>query len=223
MLLLILSIMSGITFCAEDSHIKIAHFHPRYIKSAYDLIVKNQEQMIPLYQSLKSGEITQEKYEQEALEEVSAFLNDDVQPKRVLLHGQRVIGFAGFCKYKERSIESMLKYYQSQQVPVTENQLVEMYPAMKRKETDCHAYAFITGFVIEESYRGSGLGKQLFADLIRTIAQSSNFISYACLQVRADNLPARHIYESVGFKLNEKQHTNERWVRYKKIFSEKNS
>lgn len=219
MIALLLSIMCGIILCVEKQDVKIAHYHPHHFEAAYALIVKNQEQLIPLYQELKNNKITEEKYQQDALDEVLAFLNDEGQPKRVLLTDQRVIGFAGFCKYKEHSIEGLLTYYHSRNITMTERQLLEICPSMKRKQSECQAYALIKGLIIDEPFRGKGLGKLLFADLMKVIALSTTFISYAYLDVHAENLSAHHIYKLEGFKLNEHQHSDKQWLRYKKIFS----
>lgn len=55
----------------------------------------------------------------------------------------------------------------------------------------------VTNIVIEESYRGRGLGRKLTAALLEE-GQKCGIREFT-LEVRVSNLPAIHIYESLGF------------------------
>ncbi len=55
----------------------------------------------------------------------------------------------------------------------------------------------ISNVAVAESYRGRGIARQLMLATLREIARRGG--SWAVLQVRVDNPPARHLYERLNF------------------------
>ena len=59
---------------------------------------------------------------------------------------------------------------------------------------------FISIIAVSKSYRSQGLGKQLMANVVELISDKFNSIS---LEVSKDNISAKRLYESFGFKIVE--------------------
>lgn len=218
MIAIFLSIICGITFCAEKRDFTITHFHPKYADATRELLLKNQEHPVSLYQSFKSGKITEAAFKESVLDEIFAFLSDDAQPKRILFFQKSLIGFVGFCKGRETNLESLLRYYASKNNQITEQQILEIYPSIKRTTAECEMHALIKGLVIDEPFRNKGLGRLLFKDILNQIRQCAPEISTVYLDVFAENTIARKLYEAEEFIISDKQLSNGYLIRYKKQF-----
>lgn len=203
--------------CSEKKDGTIVPFDKKYAAETFALIMKNEEQLIPPYQSFKKGEITEAEYLSNAHEELSAFFNDNAQPKRVLLVDQKMVGFIGFCQCREMNAEALLERYQSQ--GLTEQKILELYPSIKKTRAECPPYALIRGPVIDEAFRDNGYGRLLLQHILEQIKQVKQPLSSVCLDVHYENEIAKHLYESAGFIFSHKQ--NAIFLRYKKALNEK--
>jgi ribosomal protein S18 acetylase RimI-like enzyme len=78
-------------------------------------------------------------------------------------------------------------------------QLVGMAGFFRRREAKTSHRGHIWGVYISRKYRGQGVGRALLTELLR-LARSLPGIEQVTLAVSSDNLPARRLYEAVGFE-----------------------
>jgi ribosomal protein S18 acetylase RimI-like enzyme len=78
-------------------------------------------------------------------------------------------------------------------------QLVGMAGFFRRREAKTSHRGHIWGVYISGKYRGQGVGRALLTELLR-LARSLPGIEQVTLAVSSDNLPARRLYEAVGFE-----------------------
>lgn len=60
--------------------------------------------------------------------------------------------------------------------------------------------AHIGTIAVDESYQNMGIAQKLIAEAFRKARRSGTVIGY--LEVRAGNMPARHLYEKLGFEVD---------------------
>jgi ribosomal protein S18 acetylase RimI-like enzyme len=78
-------------------------------------------------------------------------------------------------------------------------QLVGMAGFFRRREAKTSHRGHIWGVYISGKYRGQGVGRALLTELLR-LARELPRIEQVTLAVSSDNLPARRLYEAMGFE-----------------------
>lgn len=78
-------------------------------------------------------------------------------------------------------------------------QLIGMAGFFRRREAKTSHRGHIWGVYISAKYRGRGVGQALLAELLR-LARLLPGIEQVTLAVSSDNVPARRLYEALGFK-----------------------
>jgi RimJ/RimL family protein N-acetyltransferase len=78
-------------------------------------------------------------------------------------------------------------------------QLIGMAGFFRRREAKTSHRGHIWGVYIGAKYRGRGVGQALLAELLR-LARLLPGIEQVTLAVSSDNVPARRLYESLGFR-----------------------
>lgn len=79
------------------------------------------------------------------------------------------------------------------------SQLIGMSGFFRRSEAKTSHRGHIWGVYISGNYRGQKVGHALLVELLR-LARSFPPIEQVTLAVSSDNIPARRLYESLGFK-----------------------
>jgi ribosomal protein S18 acetylase RimI-like enzyme len=80
------------------------------------------------------------------------------------------------------------------------SQLIGMAGFFRRDEAKTSHRGHIWGVYISGKYRGQGVGRALLAELLRQ-ARSLPGIEQVTLAVSSDNIPARRLYEALGFEM----------------------
>lgn len=80
-----------------------------------------------------------------------------------------------------------------------DGQLIGMAGFFRRHEAKTSHRGHIWGVYISGKYRGQGVGRALLTELLR-LSRSLSGIEQVTLAVSSDNLPARRLYEAMGFE-----------------------
>ena len=79
-------------------------------------------------------------------------------------------------------------------------QMIGMAGFFRRHEAKTSHRGHIWGVYIGRKYRGQGVGKALLTELL-SLARSLPGIEQVTLGVSSDNIPARRLYETLGFEV----------------------
>jgi RimJ/RimL family protein N-acetyltransferase len=81
-----------------------------------------------------------------------------------------------------------------------DGQLIGMAGFFRRHEAKTSHRGHIWGVYIGREYRGQGVGKAMLTELLR-LARSLPGIEQITLAVSSNNIPARRLYEALGFEV----------------------
>ncbi len=91
-------------------------------------------------------------------------------------------------------LESELSNPNSSYFVATTNETILGFGGIWKAVDDCH----ITDIVVKKDYRQNGIGSKLLEKLIQEAKQKN--VKSLTLEVNANNIPAKKLYEKYGFK-----------------------
>lgn len=190
--------------CAEQQ-VKIIDYTPSHKDGVMEIVFQEPLRFFAGSSVVKRGFMPAEVFAFENSKEMENVFNDKLRIKKVLVDGQKVIGFIEFFKTKEMSLESLKTQCQAQGLPFDEKQVLAMMPYLKKTDAECAEFVKIECLAVSTTCRRKGFGRKLMQHALDTIQQLWPTIKKVQLDVNADNDSARKLYETEGFIASEIQ------------------
>lgn len=185
--------------CCEGGKGRIVSYSDEHRDAVMEIVFQDPFNFFGGSSAVKDGLISKDLFLSLSKEDFESRLNNSAVVKNVILDAGRVIGFVGYFRGREQSLESIIRITQEKGFPVDEKAMATVMPGIKRTDAECSCFAKIDAVIVDEGYRRRGYGKALLEYAIDFIKRSWPSIKKIQLDVKATNNSAINLYKSYGF------------------------
>lgn len=179
---------------------KIVPYKRLYKKDVLRIALEETLDFMYGAKAIAQGIITEQQLYEKIEEGMGILLCDSDKFSYVLLVGDKVAGFIGFYKEREKSVELVMKLNSAKGIPAyTPEQLAVIAPQLKKTDAECKDYALIECFAISRDFRDTECGKLLLEDALEKIKKSFPSLDEVRLLEKDSNIVAQNLYKSMGF------------------------